>query len=134
MYPESGAPLPFHPASHHGEVESRLLQFAQINKYHVSLVPYFLSKLKSIKEADQTLLDRTLVMYGSPMGDSNTHNHRRCPLFFAGHANGALQGNHHLVAPDGTPMANAMLSALHILGLDDLPSFGDSTAALELNG
>ncbi len=134
VYPESGAPLPFHPASHHGEVESRLLQFAQINKYHVSLVPYFLSKLKSITEADQTLLDRTLVIYGSPMGDSNTHNHKRCPLFFAGHANGALKGNNHLIVPDGTPMANAMLSALHILGLDDLPSFGDSTAPLLLNG
>ncbi|MGH9409277.1 MAG: DUF1552 domain-containing protein, partial [Vicinamibacterales bacterium] len=95
VYPESGAPLPFHPASHHGENEQRLMQFAQINKYHVSMVPYFLAKLKSIQEGDQSLLDKTLVMYGSPMGDSNIHNHRRCPLFLAGRANGLLKGNLH---------------------------------------
>jgi uncharacterized protein DUF1552 len=133
VYPESGAALPFHPASHHGEQEPRVLQFAQINKYHVSLVPYFLAKLQSLKEGDQTLLDKTLVIYGSPMGNSNTHNHKRCPLFFAGHANGALKGNLHLKAADGTPMANAMLTALHILGLDDVKSFGDSTGTLDLN-
>jgi hypothetical protein len=133
VYPESGAPLPFHPASHHGEVESRVLQFAQINKYHVSLVPYFLSKLKKLQEGEQSLLDKTLVLYGSPMGNSNTHNHKRCPLFLAGRANGALKGNGHLVAPDGTPMANAMLSVLHALGMDDVARFGDSTGALELN-
>jgi hypothetical protein len=133
VYPESGAPLPFHPASHHGDTEARVLQFAQINKYHVGLVPYFLEKLKSIQEGDGTLLDRTLVMYGSPMGNSNTHNHKRCPLFLAGHANGMLKGGLHLKAPDGTPMANAMLTILHGLGLDDLKSFGDSTGAMDLN-
>jgi hypothetical protein len=133
VYPESGAPLPFHPASHHGDTEARVLQFAQINKYHVSLVPYFLEKLKSIQEGDGNLLDRTLVMYGSPMGNSNTHNHKRCPLFLAGHANGMLKGNLHVKAADGTPMANAMLTILHGLGLDDLKSFGDSTGAMDLN-
>ena len=133
VYPESGAPLPFHPASHHGDTEARVLQFAQINKYHVSLVPYFLEKLKSIQEGDGNLLDKTLVMYGSPMGNSNTHNHKRCPLFLAGHANGMLKGNLHLKAADGTPMANAMLTILHGLGLDDLKSFGDSTGAMDLN-
>src|SRR5215471_5275856 len=70
VYPESGAPLPFHPASHHGDNEPRVLQFGQINKYHVSLVPYFLEKLKSIQEGDGNLLDRTLVIYGSPMGNA----------------------------------------------------------------
>jgi hypothetical protein len=133
VYPESGAPLPFHPASHHGENEQRVGQFAQINKYHVGLVPYFLDKLKSIQEGDATLLDKTLVVYGSPMGNSNTHNHKRCPLFLAGHANGMLKGNLHLKAPDGTPMANAMLTMLHGLGLDDTKTFGDSTGAMDLN-
>lgn len=133
VYPESGAPLPFHPASHHGENEQRVQQFAQINKYHVSLVPYFLEKLKSIQEGDQTLLDKTLVIYGSPMGNSNTHNHKRCPLFLAGHANGMLKGNLHIKAADGTPMANAMLTMLHGLGLDDVKAFGDSTGAMDLN-
>jgi hypothetical protein len=132
VYPESGAPLPFHPASHHGDAEPRVLQFAQINKYHVSLVPYFLEKLKSIQEADGNLLDKTLVIYGSPMGNSNTHNHKRCPLFLAGKANGMLKGNLHLKAPDGTPMANAMVAMLQGLGFSDLKTFGDSTGCLDL--
>jgi Protein of unknown function (DUF1552) len=133
VYPESGAALPFHPASHHGENEGRIAQFAQINKYHVSLVPYFLEKLKNIQEGDANLLEKTLVVYGSPMGNSNTHNHKRCPLFFAGHANGMLKGNLHVKAPDGTPMANAMLSVMHGLGFPDMASFGDSTGTLDLN-
>jgi len=133
VYPDSGAPLPFHPASHHGDNEPRVLQFGQINKYHVSLVPYFLEKLKSIQEGDGNLLDRTLVIYGSPMGNSNTHNHKRCPLFLAGKANGTLKGNLHLKAPDGTPMANAMLAMLQGLGFSDLKSFGDSNGCLDLN-
>jgi hypothetical protein len=132
VYPESGAPLPFHPASHHGDAEPRVLQFAQINKYHVSLVPYFLEKLKSIQEADGNLLDKTLVIYGSPMGNSNTHNHKRCPLFLAGKANGMLKGNLHVKAPDGTPMANAMLAMLQGLGFSDLKTFGDSNGCLDL--
>jgi len=132
VYPESSAPVPFHPASHHGDAEPRVLQFAQINKYHVSLVPYFLEKLKNIQEGDGNLLDKTLVIYGSPMGNSNTHNHRRCPLFLAGRANGMLKGNLHIKAPDGTPMANAMLAALQSVGMN-VDTFGDSTGPLDLN-
>jgi hypothetical protein len=132
VYPASGAALPFHPASHHGENENRIAQFAQINKHHVSLVPYFLEKLKNIQDGDANLLDRTLVIYGSPMGNSNVHNHKRCPLFLAGKANGHLKGGLHLKAPDGTPMANVMLQLLHDLGRDDLKSFGDSTGTFSL--
>src|SRR5260221_5937661 len=133
VYPESGAPLPFHPASHHGENEARVQQFAMINKYHVGLVPYFLKKLKNIQEGDANLLEKTLVIYGSPMGNSNTHNHKRCPLFLAGHANGMLKGNLHVKAADGTPMGNAMLAVMHGLGHTDMTSFGDSTGTLDLN-
>ena len=132
VYPESGVPLPFHPASHHGENESRIAQFAQINRHHVSLVPYFLDKLKKTPDGDGTLLDKTLIIYGSPMGNSNVHNHKRCPLFLAGRANGHLKGNLHLKAPDGTPMANVMLTILHDLGLDDVQTFGDSTGTFDL--
>src|SRR5215207_9829765 len=132
VYPQSGAALPFHPASHHGENEARIAQFAQINKHHVSLVPYFLEKLKNIQEGDGNLLDKTLVVYGSPMGNSNVHNHKRCPLFLAGRANGRLKGGLHLKAPDGTPMANVMLQLLHDLGLDNLETFGDSTGTFTL--
>jgi Protein of unknown function (DUF1552) len=134
VYPIEGAKVPFHPASHHGEREDRIAQFAAINKYHVSLVPYFLEKLKNTQEGDSNLLEKTLVVYGSPMGNSNVHNHKRCPLFLAGHANGRLKGNLHLKAGDGTPMANVMLTLVHGLGLDDVQSFGDSTGTFDLTG
>ncbi len=132
VYSESGSDKPFHPASHHGGNEKGVKEFFLINKYHVSMLPYFLDKLKSISEGEHTLLDKTLIMYGSPMGDSNLHNHRRCPLILLGHANKKLAGNLHLKAPDSTPMANAMLSVMHTLGMNDLQSFGDSTTPFNL--
>jgi Protein of unknown function (DUF1552) len=133
VYPESGYKGAFHSASHHQEKEDKILDFARINKYHVSLVPYFLAKLKNTPDGEGgTLLDNSVILYGSPMGDSNVHNHKRVPMFIAGHAGGALKGNMHVKAADGTPMANAMLTVARSLGLD-MPSFGDSTAALDLN-
>jgi hypothetical protein len=66
------------------------------------------------------------------MADGNIHNHRRCPLLVLGGAGGRLEGNLHVKAPDGTPMASVMLGLMHELGLDDLESFGDSTGALSL--
>jgi hypothetical protein len=133
VYPTSGVTTGFHPASHHGDREDRILDFAKINKYHLSLLPYFLEKLKSTPDGDRNLLENTMVIYGSPMGNSNVHNHKRCPLFLAGHAGGKLKGHLHIKASDGTPMANAMLSMLHMLGLEDMKSFGDSTEAMDLN-
>jgi hypothetical protein len=132
VYPESGVTAGFHPASHHGEREDRILDFAKINHYHVSLVPYFLRKLKDTPDGDSNLLENSLVLYGSPMGNSNIHNHRKCPLFLAGRAGGQLKGGLHIVAPDGTPMANPMLTILHKLGLDDIEKFGDSTGEFNL--
>jgi hypothetical protein len=132
-YPESGTDKPFHPASHHGGTEKGVRDFHLINKYHVSMLPYFLDKLKSIQESDGNMLDKTMIIYGSPMGDSNLHNHRRCPLIVVGKAEGRLTGNLHIKAPDGTPMANAMLGMMHTLGLDDMKTFGDSNGVLNLN-
>ena len=131
-YPESGTKTGFHPASHHGEREDRILDFKKINDYHVSMVPYFLEKLRNTPDGDSNLLDNTLIVFGSPMGNSNVHNHKRCPLFLAGHAGGKLKGGLHLKAPDGTPMANVFLTVLHDVGVD-LPSFGDSTGTFDLN-
>jgi hypothetical protein len=133
VYPKSGVNASFHPASHHQEREDRILQFNAINKYHVSLLPYFLEKLKTTPDGDGSLLDHSLVIYGSPMGNPNVHNHKRCPLFLAGHASGKLTGNLHINTPDGTPMANAMLSMLRMLGVEDLDRLGDSTGTLDLN-
>jgi hypothetical protein len=86
--------------------------------------------MKNTMDGDATLLDKTLVVWGSPMADPNIHNHRRCPLVLLGRANGSLKGGEHIKAPDGTPMANVMLRLLHQLGFDDLQSFGDSTGEL----
>ncbi len=133
VYPESGTDSPFHPASHHGGQEEQVLNFATINKYHVGLLPYFLDRLKEIQEGDTNLLDKTMILYGSPMADSNLHNHRRCPLIVLGGANGKLEGNLHVKAADGTPMANAMLTLMHKLGLEDITKFGDNTGALALS-
>jgi hypothetical protein len=132
VYPETGVNTGFHIASHHGEREERILNLAKINRYHISLVPYFLEKLKNTADGESNLLENTLIVYGSPMGNSNVHNHKRCPLFLAGHAGGQLKGNLHLKAADGTPMANVMLSALQMLGLET-ESFGDSAGTFDLN-
>jgi hypothetical protein len=132
VFADSGVTTGFHSASHHGEREDRVTAFARINRYHVSMLPYFLDKLRRTPDGDGTLLDNTLVIYGSPMGNSNVHNHKRCPLVLAGHAGGQLKGGVHIKTPDGTPMANAMLTMSQLLGLE-MDKFGDSTAAMDLN-
>jgi hypothetical protein len=133
VYPETGVNTGFHIASHHNDREDRILEFEKINRYHVSLLPYFLEKLKNTPDGDSNLLENSLLIYGSPMGNPNVHNHKRCPLLLLGHAGGQLKGHLHVKAADGTPMANAMLSALQKIGYQE-DSFGDSTGVLELNG
>jgi hypothetical protein len=132
VYAESGVKAAFHSASHHQEKEDRITDFSKINRYHISLIPYFLEKLKNTPDGDSNLLENSIVLYGSPMGNSNVHNHKRCPLFLAGHAGGQLKGNLHIKAGDATPMANAMLTVAQMLGLE-LDKFGDSTAPMDLN-
>jgi hypothetical protein len=132
VYADSGFKGAFHSSSHHQDKDDRILDFAKINKYHVSMIPYFLERLKNTPDGESNLLENTLVLYGSPMGNSNVHNHKRCPLFLAGHAAGQIKGGMHVRAADGTPMANAMLTVANAIGLD-VKSFGDSTAAMDLS-
>jgi Protein of unknown function (DUF1552) len=132
VYREAGVNTGFHIASHHQDRDERILEFAKINRYHVSLLPYLLERLKSTADGERNLLENSVVVYGSPMGNSNVHNHKRCPLLFAGHAGGKLKGHMHIKTADGTPMANAMLSVLQMTGLE-IDRFGDSTRALDLN-
>jgi hypothetical protein len=127
VYPGSGVDRGFHDASHHGTAEERIRQFGEINKYHVSLLPYFLDKLQNTMDGESNLLDKTLVLYGSPMAVGNTHNHRNCPLILLGGGGGVVEPGVHVKAPKDTPMANVMLTLLHRLGLEDLQSFGDSS-------
>jgi len=132
-YPESGFKGTFHETSHHSGREDKILNFATLNTFHVGLIPYFLEKLNNTPEGDGSVLDNTVLIYGSPMGDSNLHNHKRVPFFIAGRGGGALKGGLHLKAPNATPLANVMLGLLHTLGLEDLERFGDSEGAFELN-
>jgi hypothetical protein len=131
VWPESGVKTPFHPCSHHGEDPTKIAEFAKLNRYHVSLLPYFLDKLKNTPDGDGSLLDHSMVMYGSPMGDSNVHNHKRVPLVLLGHANGQLKGNIHVRTADGTPTANVLLTMLHKLGVN-IDKFGDSTGEIAI--
>ena len=128
-FPKLGISESFHPASHHQNNPERLENLTKINTYHVSLVAYMLERLKSIKDGDGTLLDNTLMLYGSGMSNSNVHNHSPLPVFLAGGAAGQMQGGRHLLYPDGTPMANLLLSILHKAGIQQ-DSVGDSTGPL----
>jgi len=131
-FPESGVSKAWHSASHHGNVPSAILEFNTINAYRTDRMTYLLEKLKNTMEGGSSLLDKSVVMWGSAMGDPNLHGHRRCPLLLMGKGNGALEGNLHLRAPSGTPMANAFVSLLQALGHDDIQHFGDSTGEFPL--
>lgn len=131
-FPESGSDRAFHPASHHGAEEDGILEFNKICQYRTGQLAYLLERLEETADGDANLLDQSVIMWGSPMGDANLHNHRRCPLVLLGGGGGRLAGNLHLRAPEGTPMANVMLSVLHELGHDDLESFGDSNGTFSL--
>jgi len=131
-FPESGSNRAFHPASHHGAREEAILEFNKICQYRTSQMAYLLKRLEETTDGDSSLLDQSLIVWGSPMGDANLHNHRRCPLVLLGGANGQLKGNRHIKAEDGTPMANVFTSVLQMLGHHDLGSFGNSSGTFDL--
>jgi hypothetical protein len=130
-YPGSGIRDGFHTASHHSNVRARMDSFALINRYHVQMLGYFLEKLRATADGDGTLLDHTVVLYGSSMSNGNQHDHDPLPVLVAGGASGQLKGGRHLAYPAHTPMSNLMLSLLDKLGVHQ-DSFGDSTGKLEI--
>ena len=132
-FPESGVNQSFHAATHHGNKRESILALSRINQYRVSALPYLLEKLRNTVEGDTNLLDKTAIVWGSAMGDANVHAHRRAPLVLLGGGNGALEGNLHLKAPEGTPMANPMLGLLNALGHEEMDSFGNSTGRFSLS-
>jgi hypothetical protein len=131
VYPKSGVRDGFHTLSHHSNNEDNKARFAQINRYHTTLFGYFLDKLEAIPEGEGTLLDNSLVMYGSGMSDGNSHNHDPLPIVLAGRAGGSLEGNRHLKFPERTPMSNLLVSMLDKVGVPQ-ESFGDSTGHLTI--
>jgi hypothetical protein len=131
VYPQSGVREGFHVASHHSNNRANMDRFALINKYHVQMLAYFLDKLKTTPDGDGTLLDHSMVLYGSSMSNGNQHDHDPLPVILAGGASGQLKGGRHMQYAPHTPMSNLLLSMLDKLGIDQV-SHGDSTGKLEI--
>jgi hypothetical protein len=130
VYPESGTDISFHGGSHHAEDPGRIAQFARLNRYHVQMLGYLLKKLSGLTEADGTLLDHSLVLYGSNMGNSNQHLHYDVPHVLVGGASGKLRGDRHLAYASRTvPTGNLLLSILDMFDVRT-NAFGDSTGRL----
>jgi len=129
-FPASGTNSSFHGASHHAENPDRIKDYSVMNKYHVACMVYFAEKLKSIQDGDGTLLDHSLILYGTNMGDSNQHLHYDVPHILVGGAGGALKGGRHLAYKTKTiTTGNLMLSILGMYGIQQ-ESIGDSTGPL----
>ena len=129
-YPEIGVPDPHHPISHHGNDPEKIAMIAKINTFHVSLFAQFLEKLKATPEGDGTLLDHTVYLYGSGMGNPSVHDHENLPILVAGGAASGLRGGRHIKYKDGTPLANLHLTLLDRVGTR-LDAFGDSNGKIE---
>ena len=131
VYPASGVRDAFHILSHHSHIEDNKARFAVLNRYHVGLLSYLLERLDQLPDGDGSLLDNSVILYGSGMSDGNEHNHSPLPVLLAGGAGGALEGGRHLRHATDTTMSNLLLAVLHKLGVEQ-ESFGDSTAVLEI--
>jgi len=130
-FPESTNRSGFHGASHHANSKANMDNFALINKYHVSMLSYFIDKLATTQDGDGTLLDHSMILYGSSMSNGNQHDHDPLPIVLLGGAGGKLEGNRHIVTPQHTPMSNLLLGMLDKLGVHK-DAFGDSTSMLSI--
>jgi hypothetical protein len=130
-YSEIGLPEAHHSMSHHGNNPEKMAVFSKLNTYHVETLAYFLTKLQAIADGDGTLLDHSIVLYGSGMSDGNTHNNFNVPVVVVGGRDLHMKGNRHLRYPKGTPLANLSLSLLEKFGVN-VERFGDSTGELDL--
>jgi hypothetical protein len=130
-YPKSGIRDAFHTLSHHSNVKDNIDRFSVLNTYHVRLFAYFLDKLRSTPDGDGSLLDHSMVLYGSGLSDGNQHNHTDLPVILAGGASGRLKGGRHIRNPKDTAMANLLVAMLDVL---EVPTekFGDSTGRVAI--
>lgn len=129
-YPEIGVPDPHHPLSHHGNDPEKIARMAKINEFHVSLFAEFLQKLKNTPDGNGSLLDHSVYLYGSGIGNPNIHDHTNLPILVAGGAAGGMKGNRHIRYEKPTPLANLHLTLLDKVGVR-LDSFADSTGKLD---
>ena len=131
IYPKSGVRDAFHILSHHSNVRENQDRFAVLNRYHVGLFAYLLGRLQATQDGDGTLLDHSMVLYGSAMGDGNQHNHYPLPIVLAGGASGRLKGGRHIRNAPETTMSNLLVAMLDKLGIPT-EKFGDSTGMLSI--
>jgi Protein of unknown function (DUF1552) len=129
-YPEIGVPDPHHPTSHHGNDPEKLAKIAKINTFHVSLFAQFLEKLKATPDGDGSLLDNTVYLYGSGMGNSSIHDHDNLPILVAGGGAAGMKGGRHIRYKDPEPLANLHLTLLERVGVQ-MDSFGDSNGKIK---
>ena len=130
-YPQIGVPESHHIVSHHGNVPDTIAKYGKINAYHLSLFGDFVEKLRATPDGDGSLLDHSLVMYGSGMGNGDKHDQARIPIMLAGSAAGRLKGGRHIANPDPTPLANLIAGLGQVAGLD-LGKLENSTGTVEL--
>ena len=129
-YPEIGVPDPHHPLSHHGNDPDKIARMAKINSFHVSLFAEFLTKLAATKEGNGSLLDHSLYLYGSGIGNPNVHDHTNLPVLVAGGAAGGMKGGRHIRYDKPTPLANLHLTLLDKVGVR-LDKFADSNGKVD---
>ena len=130
-FPRSGVNEGFHNASHHSNEEKNKDQFAVLNNYHITVLKNFFDKLAATPDGDGSLLDHSLVLYGSSMSDANEHNFDPLPILLVGGANGLIEGGRHLMYEPHTPLANLYVGLLDKFGIRQ-DSFGNSTGMLEV--
>jgi hypothetical protein len=131
VYAATGVREGFHNASHHSNERKNMDQFAVINRYHVKMLGYFLERLQATPDGDGTLLDHSMILYGSSLSDGNEHNFDPLPIVLAGGASGQLKGGRHVRNAPHTPMSNLLLAMLHKMGAP-VDRIGDSTEPLSL--
>ena len=119
----------FHEVSHHSKNPDKLRQYSLINRWHVDQYAYLLRKLRDMKEGEGTVLDNSMILFGSALSDGNSHNPHKLPLVLGGRAGGRLETGQHLVYADDTPAANLYMSMLDAFGTP-VERFADSTGRL----
>ncbi|MEO8467070.1 MAG: DUF1552 domain-containing protein [Gammaproteobacteria bacterium] len=130
-YPQIGVPESHHIVSHHGNVPETMKKYAKINAYHLSLFGDFVEKLRATPDGNGTLLDHSLVMYGSGMGNGDQHDQRKIPIVLAGAAGGRLKGGRHIAVAEATPLANLIAGLGDVTGLD-VGKLENATGRVEL--
>ena len=130
-YPHIGVPEPHHPVSHHGDTAEGIAKYAKLTTYHVAKLAEFVGKMQATADGDGTLLDRSVIYFGSGMGNGNAHDRNNPPVLLVGGANGRLKGNRHIVVDKKEPTANLLLAVADLANAE-VDQIGHSTGRLSL--